>query len=469
MSGVASRALLLRRSALFRKVTAFAAAALIGLALRSSAIDILIIALVIMLALDFAAAAFRQCKRYRLGRAERSSIKGLSWRHGALLAILVGKALWFTVFWISPSTIAHGGTREDLISRRDYLLERVIRQPFGPSDSPIFFNEVMQEEWAIVTLSMLGAALTNLSFEFPETRVEHLQFVDALIKRMLAPDIRRFEQLWWNEDALDSLDGQNGHIGYLGHLNLLLQMHRILGGGMEHAELSRKISAALARRMSQSPSGYLETFPGQIFVPDNAAVVASLALSDSIERWSGRTEPYRAEVDSWLDVTRKKFLDSQTGLILPWVDAKGLPFGHPRGSYSTWNVFYLLQIDRSLAEDQSRRIRKEFVVEQLPGLCGVREYLADDRGLGDVDSGPVIFGLSTSGTGFGMAAARTLGDKELLACLLHTGELVGSSIDSGSGRRYLIAPLIGDAIVLAMRTAVPWDGRFLGASESDEP
>ncbi len=69
--------------------------------------------------------------------------------------------------------------------------------------------------------------------------------------------------------------------------------------------------------------------------------------------------------------------------------------------------------------------------------------------------------LSTSGTGFAVAGARLFEDSEMLGGLLYTAEAVGSSWDANGTRRYLLAPIVGDAIMLAIKTAMPWDSRCL--------
>lgn len=379
-------------------------------------------------------------------------------RLAAVVVTLVAmKAAWIVYFAPSTEDLAAGAARRDLLARRDYLLSRVLNPSFGPESSPQLLSPAFKEEWAIGTLSMVGAALANLSFEYPETLVEHRSALRQLIERMLEPDIREYERRYWGEDALETLAGENGHIGYLGHLNLLLGLYRMLGGGNEHEAMHRQISDALARRMRNSRSFYLETFPNQIYIPDNMVVAVSLSLYDK----AYGSSRYLRELDAWQEHTRQKLLDAPTGMIVPWLDGSGEPQGRPRGSYLTWNIFYLMQVDRSFAHQQAQLVRR-LLVGKLPfGACGVREYLRGVSGKGDIDSGPVIFGLSTSGTGFGLAAAKILEDLGLQKCLLRTAEIVGSTVEWESSRSYLLAPLIGDAIMLAMRTARTWDTRYI--------
>jgi hypothetical protein len=52
-------------------------------------------------------------------------------------------------------------------------------------------------------------------------------------------------------------------------------------------------------------------------------------------------------------------------------------------------------------------------------------------------------------------------DSATLTGLLRTAEVAGFTWSFDGRRRYLLAPLPGDAIILAARTMVRWDARFV--------
>jgi hypothetical protein len=121
-------------------------------------------------------------------------------------------------------------------------------------------------------------------------------------------------------------------------------------------------------------------------------------------------------------------------------------------------------VDEALARDQFARLLAVFG-EPLPfGALALREWPAGVAKDGDVDSGPLVFGLSPSATGFAMAGPAMLGDDERSRALLRTAEMVGVTV----GSRYLLAPLVGDAIVLATSTATPWTDRFLSSPSAPQ-
>ena len=83
-------------------------------------------------------------------------------------------------------------------------------------------------------------------------------------------------------------------------------------------------------------------------------------------------------------------------------------------------------------------------------------------GFGDIDSGPLLFGVSISATGFAMASARAHHDREMFTSLYRTAYLFGAPSPRGKGRRFLNGAALGNAIMLAMLTAGP------GAEEGAE-
>jgi len=375
-----------------------------------------------------------------------------------LLALLCVKALWTWHYSVAGRDLLDGAAEKDLLARRRWLMRNVATENFSPEQMPIILAPIMQQEWAIGTLSMTSGALANMVFLYPETREESKAAIATMIERLWREDLASYETNWWGEDALSTLNGNNGHIGYLAHLNFMLGAYRAVGGDARYERLHRSISDALARRVLQSRYHYLETFPGEIFVPDNAATIASL----SIAQWTMGGD-YQRPIAAWLAQTREHLIDPATGVIRPWIASNGNGLGPPRGSYAAWTIYYLNWVDPNFARDQYRRLKTNFAVRMPFGLATLREYPRDYDGPSDVDSGPVIFGQSTSGTGFMIAGARLSQDADYLQGLLTTAEFVGSSVGTGGARHYLFAPVVGEAILLAMKTACNWDGRYVQA------
>lgn len=370
--------------------------------------------------------------------------------YAAILVFLVLlKVVWYHLFVMDARAVL--SNREKSLMDRRTLLVSVLKEPGAllksmPSSLPPQF----QGEWAIVSYSMTGMALGNLAQTHPETREESAKVVTSLVDQVLAEPIKKFDKARWREDPLETLEDGYGHIGYLGHLNLLLAAEAYLADEPEHLVLFHKVSAALTKRLEDSEFGLDYTYPSELYVPDNCAVVGSLGLyyrlfpekkSDFVKSWLKKMERLR---------------DQETGLLAFSVSISGEPLERGRGSGSAWNVFYLSYADPEWAQAQFKKIKEHLYQPLFLGMAGIREYPKGVEGSGDVDSGPVIFGASPAGTGFAIAGARLTNDQDFLQQMLRTSEFIGWTWSWNSQKEFLVAPLVGDAIMLAMLTATPW-------------
>lgn len=366
---------------------------------------------------------------------------------GCMLLVKIG---CFAVFAPRGSDIVHDRDREDVIERRDHLLAQLFDA--GPPTSPVL-DDQFAGEWRIVTLSMTALATAQIAFAHPSTRADAVRATGRLAAVALRPDSRAFDTDQWRSDALAALDGDEDHIGYLAHLALVLGAHRVIGG-TEHAALHHAIIDALVRRLQRAPRPLLFTYPGETYAMDNVALQAALGIAAVIEP----APAIDAERTRFVDYARAHLLDPETGVMGFSVTHDGA--SPSRGSGAGWNSFYLPHVDVGFATEQWRAVERAFVVRVPPLFAAVREHRHGKDGPGDVDSGPVILGLSPAGTGFAVAGARHSGDADLGSGLLATAELVGTSLSWQGRRRYVLAPDVGDAILLAMRTARRFDQRF---------
>jgi hypothetical protein len=105
----------------------------------------------------------------------------------------------------------------------------------------------------------------------------------------------------------------------------------------------------------------------------------------------------------------------------------------------------------------SRRLHEALLAgeRRLFGFGAIREHARGHSGPGDVNAGPIVFGVSVGATGFALGSARANGDRELFTRLHRTANLFGVPVTTGSGLRYAAGGLLGDALLLAMLTARP--------------
>jgi len=191
---------------------------------------------------------------------------------------------------------------------------------------------------------------------------------------------------------------------------------------------------------------FVESYPGAAWPADSVVGVASLA---ACAQWLGE-RPQRA-VQKWLDAVRRE-LDPTTLLVPHSAHGPGA-----RGSSSALICAFLPSIDRAFAEQQYARFRQHFATRRLGGLLAFREYPNGQDGPSDVDSGPLLLGVSGPATIVGMAAAHENGDAATWLELRRASEAVGLPLEWSGRRTYGFGRLaVGEAFLAWASRAESW-------------
>jgi len=292
-------------------------------------------------------------------------------------------------------------------------------------------------EWDWVTCQMTILGLTQVIHEHPHTRDRYLPAVDACMDWLITPEARAFGTRAWGADGLAADDEVHAYLGYLG---LALGARRSLGDDPRYDDLHDRLAHTLARGL-EGPVHRLRTYPGETYPADQAAVIGAVARH---QQTTGTD--HGAVLRDFLHRYREVTVDSQTGLLFQSIRADdGRPLDAPRGSGTALAAYFLRDADPALSRALYHALRHTEVL----GFAGIREYPSGHGGLGDVDSGPVLFGMSVSATGFGLAGARVHQDRSRFRKLYRTTHLFGAPI----GGRFLTGGGLGNAILLAMLTA----------------
>ncbi|MFC4126138.1 hypothetical protein [Nocardia rhizosphaerae] len=207
-------------------------------------------------------------------------------------------------------------------------------------------------------------------------------------------------------------------------------------------------SAEIAAAFATSPTPFLAAYPGRAWPVDSTVAVASLRLYDQL-----LGPRFTAVTARWLDQARTR-LDPATGLLPHEVSPDGAQLDGARATSQAMIQRFLPEIDPNFAAEQYPRYRTRFLA--YPGGFGpaLREYPHGVDGAGDVDSGPLVAGISLSATVVGLGTARVNGDSHLAAAIGAEGELLGLPVDLPGAKRYAfgLAP-IGDAFMVWSSTA----------------
>ena len=371
-----------------------------------------------------------------------------------IVLLVVVKVVW--VLCATNDIGSFGTEKNGIIRRANYLTSKVVTSPQQLLDEmPNGIGEQFQGEWAIYSCSMTCAALANIAILYPKNKEISIKFIGELIDIALSEEIREYDSVRWGEDPMDGIYGNHSHISYYSHVAWMISRYKQIGGDGKYDDTYHSLCKAMNRRICQSPIFNAPTYPGEcIYIPD--MLVAIVALSNYAHQYDGK---YQSTVDRWIEKASSEWIDQETGLLASFLEEENgkaqivLPV---KGSYSALNCYYLSLVAPEFAHAQYELLKKNFRQDFL--INGLKEY--HDRtclfGM-DIDAGPIIFNLSPSGTAFVIGAATSLEDMEYRKQLLKTAEIGGSTVSWLGSCHYLLAnvALVGEAIVLAMRTSAP--------------
>jgi hypothetical protein len=371
-----------------------------------------------------------------------------------IFVLMVAKTIW-----VKCATSGHGSfnrEKKEIIRRANFLTSKVCTTPQDLlNEMPSGIGEQFQGEWALYTCSMTSAALANIAILYPQNKELSIKFIGQIIDIAMSEEIREYDRLRWREDPMDGIFGNLSHISYYSHLAWMISRYKQIGGDGKYYDLYHSLCKAMNRRIRESKSLNLPTYPGEyIYIPD--MLVAIVALANYSSQYEGK---YSTTVNMWVERAKREWVDKETGLVASFLEVYNdsvqivLPV---KGSYSALNCYYLSLVDPEFAKEQYDCLMKNYKQGFL--LAGIKEY--NDRtclfGM-DIDAGPIIFNLSPSGTAFTIGCATSLDDIEFRNRLLKTAEIGGSTVTWFGKSHYLLAnfALVGEAIVLAMRTSSP--------------
>ena len=299
-----------------------------------------------------------------------------------------------------------------------------------------------QSAIAIHQMAILG--LAQLVLERPDTKGELLPAMRSGADRLVDPQTLTYAASVYGQHGVVGMKPGQGH-AYLGYVNLALGALRLVDPKTPHAKLHDRLSRELGTRLFESPTGMIETYPGETWPPDVAAVAGSVGLHARI------TGGDRGPLDAWAARFAGCAIHSSGYLVQRLKSGTCEPLDAPRGSGTAVAAYFLSFSHPEL----SRRLHDALLERSLLGFGGIREYAPGFSGDGDVNAGPIVLGVSVGASGFAIGAARANGDEELGRELYRTAYLFGLPADRGDERTFAAGGMLGNALLLAMLTARP--------------
>ena len=337
-----------------------------------------------------------------------------------MAAVLTVAALPFTgrVLWV-----AYGPVDDDPVAQLRYL-DAALRDG-GAEEMQGLFPEGEFFTWVLT-----GVAAGRVAQD-PDVSAADRAFARDLAERALAavdePAVAdRFGQGATSGTSTEAAGGLEHGIFYRGwRLTLLDEIATWDDGAAARAGAE---AGAILAAVDASPTGWVDSYPGQAWPCDQVVALAAATTADPqaaapvVARWLARTGDA---------------LDPATGLLAHRVDRAGRADGGARGTSQSLVVTFWPQLSDDPAPWAS--YTDTFVVSRL-GAVGALEY-PHGRGDSDVDSGPLVLGLSASASAVTQAAARANGDTALADRLNRQIELFALPWQTGDQRTYLFGRL----------------------------
>jgi hypothetical protein len=306
-------------------------------------------------------------------------------------------------------------------------------------------------EWALVTHQMAALGLAQLCLSHPEWKERYARVVTQAARKSFLAEMRDFgTSAWRGEDAMSSLEGPHGH-AYLAYSALALGMARLVDPGFpsDVAAEHDALIAAYERRLMASKTGLIETYPNEAYPTDVAAVAAAVAVHGRVTG-----ADHRGVLAHWAARVRDLQIDPTSGLVIQRMGAvDGRAHDAPRASGTGLAAYFSGFADRALAARLADALFRH--ESTFWGFGAIREYAAGYTGSGDIDSGPVLLGVSVAATGFALAPARALGRRDSFERIYRTVHLFGLPVAHQGRFRYATGGPIGNALLLALLTSGP--------------
>jgi hypothetical protein len=219
-------------------------------------------------------------------------------------------------------------------------------------------------------------------------------------------------------------------------------------------EAYEKDCAAIALALRRS-GPFICSYHNEAWPCDAVVGAAALRLHDRLF-----SPMYAATIAEWVSQAKGR----AGAEMLPHRWDPGMRPEPARGTSQAVFGRFLVEVDEPWGRAEYDRFRSSFVTTRC-GIWGVREYQRGMSGPADVDSGPLLAGVSASASVFALGAANVHGDAQLADALLRSSECVGLPLEWSGSKRYMLGTVpVGDAFLAWAKSSTRWTGEPGGAA-----
>lgn len=189
----------------------------------------------------------------------------------------------------------------------------------------------------------------------------------------------------------------------------------------------REIISALSKQ--ESP--FLQSYSESCWPADMVVAMASVKLHTELVDSS-----YERKLKIWIQKVKEK--TDSLGLIPHSSEWKsGEPLENSRGSSQSLILNFLIEIDPTFAREQFKIYKNYFLDDRL-GLPGIREYPKGVKKSGDIDSGPVLWGIGAAATLVGQRTMYLFGEQSIAIGIRNSIETFGFANTHDGKKSYLL-------------------------------
>ncbi|MGJ8651945.1 MAG: hypothetical protein ACSHX8_01615 [Opitutaceae bacterium] len=214
--------------------------------------------------------------------------------------------------------------------------------------------------------------------------------------------------------------------------------HKITGDSL-YDETILEMSRALAKELRvQLVSS------GQVYTSDQSTQLHAIWRADQA-LGTDHSELF----DLWIETMTSKFLEPESRLLFSIVSINPDRIDSAaRATSVIWSTIFLADIYPEFAKQQYKALRKDRM-RRVINLAAIAEYPElNPLDFGDMDSGPMLLGISPSATGFGLCSHKLFGTQADYTRCYRIFELFGLPKNDHTGKYYRMGNGMGDAILL---------------------
>jgi hypothetical protein len=350
-----------------------------------------------------------------------------------------------------------------------YLNGRLLHSPSFKSSGYGYCNTDVYSQLTFLKEAIANGADKEMQNYFPEGFVflnvlygltwcelaEHLDHGSVEFREAQDEVIKTYEKL--NQTTAKAVFSEDMKpergVFYSGWKNYFLG--RIIKGGLDGGNPQLRVqfesaTGSIVQAYEESKCQFLDSYPGMTWPADNVIAVASVAI-------------YNQSVD----LRHAAFLERWKHGLLQNLDRNGLIphqiqsgtdkiIEEARGSSQSLMLIFLKEFANEFSPEHFKIYRSLFLTSRI-GLPGILEYPLGTEGGGDVDSGPVLFGVGGSASIVGVRTLAAYDDFFVSKGISNSIEAFGVSYSFSGHKKYLFGKLpMADAFIAwANATALP--------------